>query len=221
MLPFLEKRDFIKRFCYWLTQNVLGIIGEIRWTYIPPLMVYLAAGVSGFTGIIESFYVKEELGLSAAFLASLGFWAGLPWALKMPLGHLVDLFWRWKSGLVFLGAGLIAVSLLIVAGLLAYTEAMLRIWPAEVWYVLSVLLAPVGYVIQDVVADAMTVEAVPRTDELRKPLDPAMRRLMHTTMQTLGRVAIIAGGIFVALLNVLAAMKRAVPSIRTTPLSTT
>jgi len=49
-------------------------------------MVYLAAGVSGFTGIIESFFVKDELGLSAAFLASLGFWAGLPWALKMPIG---------------------------------------------------------------------------------------------------------------------------------------
>ena len=30
------------------------------------------------------------------------------------------------------------------------------------WYVLSALLAPLGYVIQDVVADAMTVEAVPR-----------------------------------------------------------
>ena len=32
--------------------------------------------------------------------------------------------------------------------------------PAEVWFVLSVLLAPIGYVIQDTVADAMTVEAV-------------------------------------------------------------
>jgi hypothetical protein len=31
-------------------------------------MVYLAAGVSGFTSIIETFFIKDQLGLSAAFL---------------------------------------------------------------------------------------------------------------------------------------------------------
>jgi MFS family permease len=192
-----------KRIYRWIDRNILGLGREMRLAYLPPLMVYLAAGVSGLTGIVGTFFVKEYLGLSAAFLAALGFWAGIPWALKMPLGHLVDLFWSWKSALVFLGAGLIVVSLLIVAGLLAYTEAMLRIWPAEVWYVLSVLLAPVGYVIQDVVADAMTVEAVPQVDEEGRPIDPRRRRLMHTTMQTLGRVAIIGGGAFVAIINIL------------------
>jgi len=67
-----------------------------------------AAGVSGLTGIVGMFFVKDYLGLSAAFLASLGFWTGIPWVLKMPFGHLVDLFWRWNSVLVFLGAELIA-----------------------------------------------------------------------------------------------------------------
>jgi len=80
----------------WFLVDFLGIVREMRWSYVPPLMVYLAAGVSSFTGIIESFFVKEQLGLSAEFLAGLGFWAGLPWALKMPLGHLVDLYWRWN-----------------------------------------------------------------------------------------------------------------------------
>src|SRR5690606_2284179 len=64
---------------------------EMRLSYLPPLMVYLAAGVSGLTAIVGTFFVKDYLGLSAEFLAALGFWAGLPWALKMPLGHLVDL----------------------------------------------------------------------------------------------------------------------------------
>ena len=64
--------------------------------------------------------MKEHLGLSAAFLASLGFWAGLPWALKMPLGHLVDLYWRQKSFFVFLGAAFMATSLLIMVGLTGY-----------------------------------------------------------------------------------------------------
>jgi len=104
----------MNKFWNYLKNDFFGIIKEMRWSYLPPLMVYLAAGVSGFTGIVESFYVKEELGLSAAFLASLGFWAGLPWALKIPLDHLVDLFWHRKSLFVYFGAMLMAASLLIV-----------------------------------------------------------------------------------------------------------
>lgn len=185
----------------WFDRNILELGREMRLSYLPPLMVYLAAGVSGLTGIVGTFFVKEYLGLSAAFLATLGFWAGIPWALKMPLGHLVDLIWRWKSLLVWLGAGLIALSLLIMVGLIGQREAMTAILPAEVWFVISALLAPVGYVVQDVVADAMTVEAVPRVDGQGRPIDPATRKLMHTTMQTLGRVAIIVGSVLVALIN--------------------
>jgi hypothetical protein len=74
--------------------------------------------------------------------------------------------------------------------------------PVEAWFVLSTLLAPVGFVVQDVVADAMTVEAVPLLDRDGQPFPADTRRLMHTTMQTLGRVAIIGGTVFVALLNV-------------------
>ena len=185
----------------WLDRNVLELGREMRLSFLPPLMVYMAAGISGLTGIVGTFFVKDYLGLSAAFLAALGFWAGVPWALKMPLGHLVDLIWRWKSALVFLGAGMIAASLAIMIGLLGNRDAMSAILAPGAWYVASVLLATVGYVVQDVVADAMTVEAVPRVDTNGQPIDPAQRKLMNTTMQTLGRVAIIGGGVLVALIN--------------------
>ena len=105
-------------------------------------MVYVAAGVSGLTGIVGTFFVKDYLGLSAAFLAALAFWANIPWALKMPLGHLVDLIWRWKALLVWLGAGLIAASVTIMYALIAHTEAMTAILSAGAWYVMAVLLAP-------------------------------------------------------------------------------
>ncbi len=186
----------------WFSANILALGREMRLSYLPPLMVYVAAGISGLTGIVGTFYVKEKLGLSAEFLAMLGFWMMLPWALKMPLGHLVDLIWRWKSLLVYLGAGLITVSLVIMIGLLGHTEAMAAMAPIETWYVLSALLAPIGYVLQDVVADAMTVEAVPRVDENGNKLDTKKRKLMHVTMQTLGRVAIIGGGVLVSIANV-------------------
>jgi hypothetical protein len=120
----------------------------------------------------------------------------------MPIGHLVDLLWRWKGWLVGFGAGLLAASLGIMAALIGDRDVMTSILPAEVWYVISTLLGPVGYVVQDAVADAMTVEAVPRVDEHGQSFDPPTLKLMHTTMQTLGRVAIIGGGILVAMINV-------------------
>lgn len=196
------RNGFLAATWRWFDRTVVSLGREMRFSYLPPLMIYVAAGISSLTAIVGTFFVKDYLGLSAAFLAGLGFWAGIPWALKMPLGHLVDLFWRWKFLLVFVGAGLIALSLGIMLGLVACTDAMSAVMPVRTWYVLSVLLAPVGYVIQDVVADAMTVEAVPRFDDRGEPLDRATERLMHTTMQTLGRVAIIGGGAIVALLNI-------------------
>ena len=174
----------------------------MKLSYLPPLMVYVAAGVSGLTGIVGTFFVKEYLGISAEFLAALGFWAGIPCALKMPVGHLVDLIWRWKAVLVYLGAALITASLLIMVGLIREPQAMREMMSAERWFVLSTLLAPVGYVVQDAVADAMTVEAVPRFDDQGRRYDAAAMKAMHTTMQTLGRVAIIGGSVLVAGLNV-------------------
>jgi hypothetical protein len=186
----------------WFDATILDIGRQVRWSYLPPLMVYLAYGISGLTSVVGAFFIKDYLGLSAAFLAGLTFWIGIPWALKMPLGHLVDLIWRWKALLVYLGAGIVAVSLAIMYGLIAHTEAMRTVMPVEAWYVLSALLSPAGFALQDVVADAMTVEAVPLVDGEGNPYPDARIKQMHTTMQTLGRFALIGGLVLVAAVNI-------------------
>ncbi len=186
----------------WIDSVFVDLARQFRVSYLPPLMVYLAAGISGLTSIVGTFFVKEHLNLSAAVLASLTFWIGVPWTLKMPLGHLVDLIWRWKAVLVYLGAALIGLSLGIMYGLAAHGERMAAVMSLEAWYILSTLLAPVGYVLQDTVADAMTVEAVPSSDDRGQKLAEGATRAMHTTMQTLGRVAIISGYAVVAALNI-------------------
>jgi len=117
----------------WIDRNILSLGREMRLSYLPPLMVYVAAGISGLTGIVGTFFVKEYLGLSAEFLAALAFWAGIPWALKMPLGHLVDLLWRHKAGLVYLGASLVAASLCIMVGLISATEQTKRAVHGRAW----------------------------------------------------------------------------------------
>ena len=120
----------------WIDVNILSLGRELRLSYLPPLMVYLAFGISGLTGIVGSFYVKDYLSLSVSDLAALGFWVGIPFVLKMPIGHVVDLIWRWKSWLVFLGAGLIAASLLIMVGLLTDRAAMAAVMALALWYIL-------------------------------------------------------------------------------------
>src|SRR5512145_1907537 len=106
-------------FYRWIDRNILELGREMRLSYLPPLMVYVAAGVSTLTGIVGTFFVKEYLGLSAEFLAALGFWTGIPYVLKMPLGHVVDLMWRYKAALLVLGACLMGASLVIMYALIA------------------------------------------------------------------------------------------------------
>ena len=179
------------------------IFGSFKFSFVPPLMIYLAAGVSGITNIVGLFFVKEYLDLSAVFLAGLGFWAGLPWVLKMPLGHLVDILWKFKSVLVLLGALVMAASSIIMFCLIQYKSDMIIILNAETWFVISSLLAPIGFVLQDVVADAMTVEAVPKIDENGKEIDFNKLKSMNVSMQLLGRVSIIFGTLLVSMLNLI------------------
>jgi len=68
---------------------------------------------------------------------------------------------------------------------------------------ISGILAPVGEVVKEVVADAMKVEAVSLVDETGNDYSKGQIKIMHTTMQTLGRFAIIGGTVLVALVNVI------------------
>ena len=68
-----------KNISQFVDNTLIDLGRQFRWSYLPPLMIYVAAGVSGLTGIVGVFFIKDYLNLSAAFLAGLGFWAGIPW----------------------------------------------------------------------------------------------------------------------------------------------
>lgn len=186
----------------WFDAVVLDLGRQMRWSFMPPLMVYFAFGFTGLTGIVGTFYVKEYLDLSAAYLAGLAFWAGIPWALKMPLGHLVDIIWRWKWVLVWFGALLVVLSVGIMYFVLTAPQMMSAVMPLGSWYVASTIILPCGLVVQDAVADAMSVEAVPKRDANGQPIPEEEEKAMHVTMQTLGRFALITGTLAVAVLNI-------------------
>lgn len=174
---------------------------EFSWHYLSPLLVYFAAGFSGITTIATTFFVKERLSLSAEFLAALAFWVGLPWTLKVPAGHAVDLFWRFKPVLILTGAVLVATQQAIMLTLLR-PEGGLPQWLAPAtWFVVAAALGPIGFMLQDTVADAMTVDAVRHTTASGPPPTAEEIARRHSAMQSFGRMAIIAGTVLVGLVN--------------------
>ena len=58
----------MKRVIKFLDSTFLDLGRQFKWTYLPPLMVYMAAGISGLTGIVGTFFVKDYLNLSACLL---------------------------------------------------------------------------------------------------------------------------------------------------------
>jgi hypothetical protein len=164
----------------------------------PPLLIYLVAGASGFASIAETFWVRERLGLSAADLLALSAWLTVPWTLKMVFGHLVDtvpLFGSRRRAYVLGGVLLHAAAYLALAVAAAGRTGMV---PAEAVYVAASLLAVVGLVVQDSVADALTTEVVNRTDAGGAPRDPAAVQAELGDVQVLGRVATMGGAFAVA-----------------------
>src|SRR2546427_12737945 len=78
---------------HWIDRNVLALGREMRLSYLPPLMVYVAAGIFRRHRIVGGFFGKERVGVFAGFLAPLGFWGGLPGGLKVARGPPVDVVW--------------------------------------------------------------------------------------------------------------------------------
>ena len=95
------------------------------------------------------------------------------------------------------------LSSLIMYFLIQNKNEMILILNAEYWFIISTLLAPIGFVLQDVVADAMTVEAIPKVDEKGKDISFQKLKSMNISMQMLGRIAIIFGTFLVSIINLI------------------
>jgi hypothetical protein len=176
----------------------LASLRQLNRRTAPPLLIYLVAGASGFAAIAETFWVRERLGLSATALLALAAWLTVPWTLKMVFGHLVDtvpLLGSRRRAYILLGAMLqCAASLTLSAAAAGMTGAA----SAEAVYVAASLIAVLGLVVQDCVADALTTEVVDRTAPDGTPRDPAVVQAELGDVQVLGRVALMGGAFAVA-----------------------
>jgi BT1 family protein len=156
-------------------------LGGLRLAYLPVLVTYFCFGASAVTGIALVYFEKEALGLTPAEAAAIAFWVGLPWSMKMVVGVASDvypLFGSRRGAYLLLGA---------VCSLGGYLSLAATVHSRGAYLAVSVLIA-VGFMVQDVVADALSVEIAESDEELGQ-------------IQTLGRMALLAGGISVGYLS--------------------
>ena len=114
----------------------------------------------------------------------------------MVFGELVDtvpLMGSQRRIYVFVGAGLIAVSFVLLSGA---AGGWFPVLPPDRLFVVASLLTVTGVVLQDVVADAMSTEVVPRVNPDGTPRAKAEIDHDLGMVQVLGRLA-LSFGIFV------------------------
>jgi len=153
--------------------------GGFRVAYLPVLLTYLCFGASMVTSIALLYFEKDTLGLTPSEAAGIAFWLGLPWSMKMVVGVASDVRPIFGSRR---GAYLIVGALCSLGGYAALATTV----RSKAAYLAAVLLVTIGYMVQDVVADALSVEIARNDEEIGQ-------------IQTLGRMATLAGGIAVGL----------------------
>ena len=153
----------------------------LRLAHLPVLVPYFCYGASAITAVALVFFEKNTLALTPAAAAEIAFWLGLPWSMKMVAGVTSD---AWP----ILGSRRGAYLLIGCATTLVGQLALATVVQSRGTYLIASILIAVGFMIQDVVADALSVEVARDDREIAQ-------------IQTWGRIALLAGGISVSYLG--------------------
>jgi hypothetical protein len=152
-----------------------------RPAHVSVLVPYFCYGANAVNAVALVFFEKKTLVLTPAQSAEILFWLGLPWMMKMVVGVASD---AWP----ILGSRRAAYMYLGCASTLAGYLSLSMLVEGRGGYLLAMLLVTSGLMIQDVVADALSVEVARDDQELAQ-------------LQAWGRIAVLAGGISVSYLG--------------------
>jgi len=160
---------------------VRAFLGNIRLAYLPVLVTYFAYGAGAITSVSLLYFQKEVIGLTPAEVAGAAFWANLPWSMKMVVGVASDrvpIAGGRRKPYLILGALLSAIGYASMAGWVTTKAA----------YLAAMVCIAVGLMVQDVIADALSVEVAETDEELAQ-------------VQALGRMALLVGSISVGYIS--------------------
>jgi len=171
-------------------------IRAFRLRYIPLLLIYFSYGSGVFTAIAENFWVKDTLDMSASDLAELAVWLGVPWTVKMIFGSLVDsvnIFGSNRKSYVYIGAVLITISSLMMIAVVGDYE-IVEDFSKKAVYIFASVIAVVGFVMQDVVADTMTTEVIDK-NQTQEKINQELATIQVLARLSLGFAIFITGWI--------------------------
>jgi len=149
------------------------LIGPVRAAYVPVLLTYFAFGASSVTSIAALYFQKDALALTPAQAADVAFWVALPWSMKMVAGVASDRY-------PILGSRRRAYLLLGALATLVGFALLATVARTRAAYLVAAVLVAVGFMIQDVVADGLSVEVARSDEEMAQ-------------VQALGRMAFFVG----------------------------
>src|SRR6516165_8652444 len=89
-------------------------------TYLPFLLLYFAFGLTSAIDVAVYFWQKDILGFSPIDSQLIGFWAGVPWMVKILFGQCIDkrpLFGSQRQSYVFVGATCVVIAYLMFMGI--------------------------------------------------------------------------------------------------------
>jgi MFS family permease len=164
-----------------LMVRLRDLLGGVRPAYLPVLLTYFCYGASSVIAVALLFFEKDTLKLTPAEAAGIAFWLGLPWSMKMVAGVASDVYpilGSRRGSYLLLGAFCSLAGYAWLAGAVQTKTA----------YLAASILVTVGFMIQDVVADALSVEVAQSDEEMGQ-------------IQTLGRMVLLAGSIGVGYLS--------------------
>lgn len=160
---------------------VRGLLGGVRLAYLPVLVTYFCYGASGITAIALLYFQKDVLGITPAEAAGIAFWVALPWSTKMVAGVASDVH-------PILGSRRFAYLVLGALATFAGYAWLATTASTKGTYLAAMVIIAVGFMVQDVVADALSVEVARSEEEMKQ-------------VQALGRMALLVGTIVVGYLG--------------------
>jgi hypothetical protein len=152
--------------------KLLNPIKAFRLRYLPLLMVYFTRGFIGLTAVTATYFMKDQISLSAAKLISLGIWTGLPWSIKIVFGSVIDgisLFGNHRKSYIYLGNFLILLGTLGMVDH-ASTHILFNHLGQFGGLLITGLLATTGTVVAGIIASTMAIELVDPAGDVQKEL---------------------------------------------------
>ena len=178
-----------------VAKYTLKPVQSIKRQYIPLLMVYFSFGAQALTAVAMTFWQKDVLVLSAEQIISVSAWITLPWTAKMIVGQLVDvmpLFRSRRKSWVYLGAIIMGLGYAMLYAITQKPTFTAFIGDQFTQYLCAYVIVSIGYMIQDVAADAMSTEVVDRS----QPASNIKKEL--AMIQVLSRLSLMLGAALMA-----------------------